>query len=60
MVQDREKVDCGVRRRLNSIIPHNGDIDKGKISTFYSLKNPFGTFQVASFSIIYQRQNIFP
>jgi hypothetical protein len=36
MVQEREEVDYGVRRRLKSIITHKEDNGKGKISIIYA------------------------
>lgn len=41
MVQRTKKIDYGVRERLKSITPHNGNIDKDKISFIYALMNPF-------------------
>jgi hypothetical protein len=41
MVQGTKKMDYGVRERLKSITPHNGNIDKDKISFIYALMNPF-------------------
>jgi hypothetical protein len=45
-------MDYGVRERLKSITPHNGNIDKDKISFIYALMNRFDIIHSISFRIL--------